>query len=315
MKIKTEYKIGVIGLITILVLYFGIMFLKGKDLFNVETSYYAVFDDVSGLYKSNYIYLNGMKVGYIKDINMLDQSGKKFVVWIAVSGDVKIPDDSKLSIFSSDMLGSKALKINMGISKTSFEKKDTITSDIENGMIDQLANNITPIVVKLNSVMTNLDTLIVSVNNVMDSKTQANIKASMESIKNSTQNIEHITLNLDKVVESERNKIKTILTNAESITNNFKENNQALTNAINNFSNISDTIAKANLGSTITQTNLSLKSLSNILKSIEQGEGNAGLLLKDDKLYKNMENSTKKLDALIEDIKQNPKRYLKFSIL
>jgi phospholipid/cholesterol/gamma-HCH transport system substrate-binding protein len=314
-KIKTEYKIGVIGLITILVLYFGIMFLKGKDLFNVETSYYAVFDDVSGLYKSNYIYLNGMKVGYIKDINMLDQSGKKFVVWIAVSGDVKIPDDSKLSIFSSDMLGSKALKINMGISKTSFEKKDTITSDIENGMIDQLANNITPIVVKLNSVMTNLDTLIVSVNNVMDSKTQANIKASMESIKNSTQNIEHITLNLDKVVESERNKIKTILTNAESITNNFKENNQALTNAINNFSNISDTIAKANLGSTITQTNLSLKSLSNILKSIEQGEGNAGLLLKDDKLYKNMESSTKKLDALIEDIKQNPKRYLKFSIL
>lgn len=315
MKIKTEYKIGVIGLITILVLYFGIMFLKGKDLFNVETSYYAVFDDVSGLSKSNYIYLNGMKVGYIKDINMLDQSGKKFVVWIAVSGDVKIPDDSKLSIFSSDMLGSKALKINMGISKTSFEKKDTITSDIENGMIDQLANNITPIVVKLNSVMTNLDTLIVSVNNVMDSKTQANIKASMESIKNSTQNIEHITLNLDKVVESERNKIKTILTNAESITNNFKENNQALTNAINNFSNISDTIAKANLGSTITQTNLSLKSLSNILKSIEQGEGNAGLLLKDDKLYKNMESSTKKLDALIEDIKQNPKRYLKFSIL
>jgi len=314
-KIKTEYKIGVIGLITILVLYFGIMFLKGKDLFNVETSYYAVFDDVSGLYKSNYIYLNGMKVGYIKDINMLDQSGKKFVVWIAVSGDVKIPDDSKLSIFSSDMLGSKALKINMGISKTSFEKKDTITSDIENGMIDQLANNITPIVVKLNSVMTNLDTLIVSVNNVMDSKTQANIKASMESIKNSTQNIEHITLNLDKVVESERNKIKTILTNAESITNNFKENNQALTNAINNFSNISDTIAKANLGKTITQTNLSLKSLSNILKSIEQGEGNAGLLLKDDKLYKNMESSTKKLDALIEDIKQNPKRYLKFSIL
>lgn len=315
MKIKTEYKIGVIGLITILVLYFGIMFLKGKDIFNVETSYYAVFDDVSGLYKSNYIYLNGMKVGYIKDINMLDQSGKKFVVWIAVSGDVKIPDDSKLSIFSSDMLGSKALKINMGISKTSFEKKDTITSDIENGMIDQLANNITPIVVKLNSVMTNLDTLIVSVNNVMDSKTQANIKASMESIKNSTQNIEHITLNLDKVVESERNKIKTILTNAESITNNFKENNQALTNAINNFSNISDTIAKANLGKTITQTNLSLKSLSNILKSIEQGEGNAGLLLKDDKLYKNMESSTKKLDALIEDIKQNPKRYLKFSIL
>ncbi|MDD4738908.1 MAG: MCE family protein, partial [Bacteroidales bacterium] len=72
MKIKTEYKIGIIGLVSILVLYFGVLFLKGQDLFNVETSYYAVFDDVSGLYKSNYIYLNGMKVGYIKDIKSID---------------------------------------------------------------------------------------------------------------------------------------------------------------------------------------------------------------------------------------------------
>lgn len=94
----------------------------------------------------------------------------------------------------------------------------------------------------------------------------------------------------------------------------MKENNQALTNAINNFSNISDTIAKANLGSTITETNLSLKSLSNILKAIENGEGNAGLLIKDDKLYKNLESSTKSMDALIEDIKANPRKYIKLSI-
>ncbi|MDD3286974.1 MAG: hypothetical protein PHI14_05700, partial [Bacteroidales bacterium] len=99
-----------------------------------------------------------------------------------------------------------------------------------------------------------------------------------------------------------------------SITNNFKQNNDKLTNAINNFSNISDTIAKANLGKTIRETNESLTSLSKVMRSIEKGEGNAGLLLKDDKLYKNLESSTKKLDALIEDIKQNPKRYLKVSV-
>ncbi|MBP6430033.1 MAG: MCE family protein [Bacteroidales bacterium] len=314
MKIKTEYKVGLVGLITILVLYFGIMFLKGKDIFNVETSYYTVFDDVSGLYKSNYIYLNGMKVGYIKDITMLDQNAKKFLVWIAVTSDVKIPNDSKVAIFASDMLGSKALKINMGMSRLNFNKKDTIPSGIENGMLDQLANNLAPIAVKLNNVMTTFDSLLTGVNNVMDRKTQENIILTMESMKNTAQNVEHISLNLDKIIESEQAKIKTILANAESITSNLKENNQALTNAINNFSNISDTIAKANLGSTIRETNMSLKTLSNILKSIENGEGNAGLLIKDDKLYKNLESSTKSLDLLIEDIKANPRKYIKLSI-
>ncbi|MFA7082604.1 MAG: MlaD family protein [Bacteroidales bacterium] len=314
MKIKTEYKVGLVGLITILVLYFGIMFLKGKDIFNVETSYYTVFDDVSGLYKSNYIYLNGMKVGYIKDITMIDQSAKNFLVWIAVTSDVNIPNDSKVAIFASDMLGSKALKINMGMSRVNFRKKDTIPSGIENGMLDQLANNITPIVVKLNNVMTNFDSLLVGVNRVLDNKTQENILLSMESIKNTAVNLDHITLNLDKILDSEKVRIQKILANTESITNNLKENNQALTNAINNFSNISDTIAKANLGSTIRETNMSLKTLSNILKSIENGEGNAGLLIKDDKLYKNLESSTKSLDLLIEDIKANPRKYIKLSI-
>jgi phospholipid/cholesterol/gamma-HCH transport system substrate-binding protein len=309
-KIKTEYKVGVIGVISIVILYFGVMYLKGKDLFDVETSYYAVFDDVSGLYKSNYIYLNGMKVGYIKDITNIDPHARKFLVWIAVKSEIKIPKDSKIMIFSSDMLGSKALKIDMGISPTSFERRDTISSAVENGMLDQLSANLTPIVIRLNSVITNLDTLLVSVNHVMDKNTQSDIKASMASIRRSVNNIENITVQVDGLVGSEKQKITKILSNAESITTNFRENNDKLTSAINNFNNISDTIAKAKLGTTIRETNMSLNSLSKILKSIENGEGSAGLLIKDDKLYRNLELSTKNLNALIEDIKQNPKKYI-----
>lgn len=314
MKIKTEYKVGIIGVITIAILYFGIIFLKGKDLFNVETSYYTIFDDVSGLYKSNYIYLNGMKVGYIKDIKSIDEKASKFMVWIAVNSEIEIPKDSKIMIFSSDLLGSKALKIKMGISNVNFHRRDTIESAIENGMIDQLADNVTPIVVKLNSVMSNMDTLIIGVNAILDKQAQDNIKQSLENIKAITQNLENVSIKLDGLIDTEKTKIQAIINNAESITSNFRQNNEKLTNAINNFSNISDTIAKANLGQTIMEANKSLNSLSNIIKSIENGEGSAGLLIKDDKLYKNLETSTKKLDALIEDIKQHPKRYLKFSV-
>jgi len=136
----------------------------------------------------------------------------------------------------------------------------------------------------------------------------------MASIKQSAKNIENITVQVDGLVGNEKQKITKILSNAESITTNFRENNDKLTNAINNFNNISDTIAKAKLGTTIRETNMSLNSLSKILKSIENGEGSAGLLIKDDKIYRNLESSTKNLNALIEDIKLNPKKYINVKI-
>jgi ABC-type transport system involved in resistance to organic solvents, periplasmic component len=313
MKIRTEYKIGFVGLLTLFILYFGIMYLKGKDLFKTEKNYYAIFNDVSGLYKSNYIYLNGLKVGYIKDITNADPRAKKFLVKISIKSDIEIPNDSKIMIFSSDMLGSKALKISMGISPKAFSSDDTIQSAIENGMIDQLSDNVAPLLAKLNGAITNLDTLIVNVNSVLDKKTQANLRQSMANINSATEKIDHIALNVDGLVSSQKQRVENIINNAESITSNLKNNNDKLNNAIDNFSAISDTIAKAKLGTTIRETNLSLTSLVNILQKIDNGEGNMGLLINDDKLYKNLELSSKELKELIEDMKQHPKKYIRIS--
>lgn len=314
MKIKTEYKVGIVGVITIAILYFGISFMKGRDLFKVETSYYVVFDNVEGLYKSNYVYLNGMKVGYIKDINNIDAFGESFLVHISIKSDIKIPNNSEIMIFNSDLLGSKALKIVPGNSTTAYNSKDTIPSVTETGLIDQLSQDITPIIGRLNRVITSLDTLLLNVNSIMDKETQNDIKQSIANINSATANIDNISLKLDGLMESEKQRITNIFANAESITKNLRDNNAKLTNAIENFNNISDTIAQAKLGSTIRETNQSLSSLSNILKSIEKGEGSAGLLIKDDKLYNNLEKSSKELEALIEDIKTNPKKYLTIKV-
>lgn len=310
MKLKTEYKVGLVGVLTIALLYLGIAYLKGQDIFNVETNYYTVFNNVEGLYKSNYVYLNGMKVGYIKDIQNMDAHGDKFLVKVSIKSDIVLSEDSRIAIFSSDLLGSKALKIIPGRSSVLYQKQDTIPTIAESGFMDQMSQNLAPAVLRLNSVMANLDTLLVNVNNVMDSKTQANIRQSMENIKLATANINRISLEVDGLMDSEKKKIQKIISNTESITSNFKDNNEKLTSAINNFNAISDTIAKAKLGNTIRETNMSLTSLSNILQKIERGEGSVGLLLKDDKLYNNIESSTKKLDDLILDIKTNPKKYV-----
>ncbi len=314
MKIRTEIKVGLVAIVSITILYFGIVFLKGRDLFKVENSYYAVFDNVEGLYKSNYVYLSGMKIGYIKDIDNMDAIGRSFLVHVSIKNEIQLPDDSEIMIFSSDLLGSKALKVLPGKSQTALKNKDTICSLSEIGFLDQLSQDISPAISNLGSVIAGLDTLLTSINAVLDHNSIEHLKSGLESLRHAGENIDNFSLKLDNLMESEQRKIKNILASAEDITQNINQNNDKLNTIINNFNDISDTIARAKLGHTIRETNLSLRSLSSILTSIENGEGSIGLLLKDDSLYINLESTAKKLDELVEDIIKNPKKYLKVSV-
>jgi phospholipid/cholesterol/gamma-HCH transport system substrate-binding protein len=116
------------------------------------------------------------------------------------------------------------------------------------------------------------------------------------------------------LVGDQRKKLDGITSNINSITNNIKENNDKLTNVIKNFSNISDSLAKANIANTLHNANIALKSVSEVVEKINNGEGSLGLLLNDKKLYSNLESSTKDLDKLLIDMKEHPSRYVHFSI-
>ena len=115
-------------------------------------------------------------------------------------------------------------------------------------------------------------------------------------------------------MKNEKEKIGKIISNTESITSNLKNNNDELNNIISKIGQITDTVAQAQLGSTILQTTQTLEKLNNVLGVIEKGKGNIGLLINDEGLYKSLDESAKKLDALIEDIKANPKKYINVSV-
>jgi phospholipid/cholesterol/gamma-HCH transport system substrate-binding protein len=303
MKHKTELKIGATGLVVIALLIFGINYMKGKNLFSSDKTYYAIFNTVAGIHESNYIYINGMKIGYIKKIKSMDAQSQKFLITLSINTDVVIPKDSKLVMYSSGLLGTTELRVDIGKSPTMLAKNDTILAGVESGLVNSIG-----------SAIMQLDSVLININQVLNAETQKNIEKSFENIKLTTDRLSSISLQVDGLVESEKGKIKHILSNAESIVANLNNNNEKLGNIIANFNNISDTLAQAKIGTTLREANSSLASLSSVLNKIDKGEGSVGLLLSDDKLYNNLESSAKKLDALIEDIKQNPKRYLKFSI-
>lgn len=304
---KTEFKVGLFGLLVLVILFFGIKFLKGSDIFQRENVYYATYNDVSGMLVSSNVFINGLRVGYVKEITTTNERADNFVVAFTVRSDIKIPEDSKILLFSSDLLGSKALKLQLGNSSKIISDGDTIKSDKELGMLDNLGASISPM-------MNNLDSILSSLNNILNIQNQNSLQNTITNIETTTARLGNITTNLDNLMSSEKTKLAKIIENTESITSNLKDNNQKLTNIIQNVDNIVDSAAKANIGSTLIETGKSIERLNSVLGVIEKGKGNVGLLINDEELYKSLENSAKNLNKLIEDIKENPKKYINVSV-
>ncbi|MED9962986.1 MAG: MlaD family protein [Bacteroidales bacterium] len=304
---KTEFKVGLFGLLVLVILFFGIKFLKGSDIFQKENVYYATYNDVSGMLVSSNVFINGLRVGYVKEITTTNERADNFVVAFTIRSDIKIPEDSKILLFSSDLLGSKALKLQLGNSSKIISDGDTIKSDKELGMLDNLGASISPM-------MNNLDSILSSLNNILNIQNQNSLQNTIANIETTTERLGNITTNLDNLMSSEKTKLAKIIENTESITSNLKDNNQKLTNIIQNVDNIVDSAAKANIGSTLIETGKSIERLNSVLGVIEKGKGNVGLLINDEELYKSLDNSAKNLNKLIEDIKENPKKYINVSV-
>lgn len=303
---KTEIKVGLVGLGVLILLFFGIKFLKGIDIFNKEVNYYVLYKDVSGMHQSNYIYLNGMKVGYIKSIKAMDNRAENFLVTISISSKVNMTKDSKIVLFNADMLGSKALRLELGQGEL-LHKGDTIKGEREVGMLDKLGTAITPMA-------ENLDSILSATKSILNQQNRDNIQRTLANLESTSRKLNELSRQFDGLVDSEKSKIRNIIANTESITSNLKDNNERLSNIISRIDQITDTVAQANIGSTLSETSQTIERLNKVLGIIENGKGNLGLLINDEGLYRNLNESARKLDALIEDFKANPKKYVKISV-
>ncbi|MEI6764796.1 MAG: MlaD family protein [Bacteroidota bacterium] len=314
-KIKREVKIAVIFIITLGLFYWGFNFLKGKNLLRKERTFYAIYNQVNGLSEANPVLVNGYKVGQVKDINFMpDGSGRIVVEFIVTNNDVRIPGNSVANLFSSDILGSRAIEIKLGNSTVAALNGDTLNTLVQSSLGEEVSLQMKPIKQKFENVMLSIDSVLVIIRSVFNEETRANLTLSFESIKFTIQNLEHTTFNIDTLVTTQRVKLSAIIGNVESITSNIRKNNDKISNIIVNFSNISDTIAKANIAQTLENTNKSLQSFSTIIEKINRGEGSLGMLVNNDSLYKNLQGTSSQLNELVEDIKLNPQRYLNFSV-
>jgi phospholipid/cholesterol/gamma-HCH transport system substrate-binding protein len=315
LKISREVKIAVVFIAALALFFWGFNFLKGRALFKKQRVFYAVYDQVNGLTDANPVVVNGYKVGQVRSLYFHpDGSGRIMVEFIVVNQDVKIPKNSVARLFSSDILGSRAIEIKLGNSKSEAKSGDTLSTVLGTTLGEEVSNQMLPIKNKFESVMASLDSVLVIIQSVFNEGTRQNLLLSFESIKRTIQNLEHMSFNIDTLVTTQKYKLSNIIGNVDAITANLKKNNDKISNIITNFSSISDTIAKAKISNTINNLNKTLGDFSEIIGKVNRSEGSLGMLVNNDSLYRNLESSSEQLNQLVEDIKMNPQRYLHFSV-
>ncbi|MEO3403582.1 MlaD family protein [Mucilaginibacter sp. CAU 1740] len=308
MKISNETKIGALTAIAITVLILGYSYLRGNDVFSGSNKYYAIYNSVDGLTVSKPVLVNGFQIGRISKMQL--QHDGRTVIEFKINPDVDIPQNTLAKLESTDLLGSKAIVFELGNSKVLAEDKDTLRADIQGS----LAESLQPIQKKAELLITKLDSSLSAINKILNPNFQKNIDRSFMSIANSLQTLEGTTKKIDHLVGSQTGHIDAILSNAETVSGSLKTSTQHLTGMTANFEKVSNDIAAANIKQTLDNANKAMADLQATMAKINSTQGSLGLLLNDDKMYKNLADASNNLNNLFIDLKAHPKRYVSFSV-
>lgn len=308
MKISNETKVGILASIAIAIFIIGYNFLKGNDIFSSENEFYAKYDKVDGLAISKPVLVNGYQVGRVSALTL--QANGQILAQFKIDPKYEIPKNTIARLESTDLLGSKAVVFDLGNSLQYAIDGDTLNANVQANILEQVE----PVQKKAEIIIARLDSVLTSVNLILNPDFQKNINRSFASIARTLETLESTSKTVDGAVGIEAKRIDVILANAESISNNLKNNNEKITSMLKNMDSFSDQLAKTNMKATIDNANKAVTELQTVVNKINTGTGSIGLLINDTKLYDNLNNSAKNLDNLMLDVKANPKRYVSFSV-
>jgi len=289
-----EVKVGIMTIVAIFVLYFGLNFLKGISIFTPVSYYYGSYENLGGLVPSTPVYVKGYKVGQVEKISYDFSKKESFVIKISVSKDIKLPKGTKMELYDEGIMGGKAVQLvyaPITPTQAMYEPGDTIESKVGLGLMAQLSGDLVP---KIESISLQADSLIRSVRVLVENK---DLTKSLSSIEHTTADLAVSSSQLKKMMNNE---VPRILSDVNGVTSDFKQ--------------ISGNLKKIDYAATFASVNHTISNLSLITDKINNSEGTLGLLLNNKDLYINLSNTAASSDKLLIDLQKNPKRYVHFSL-
>jgi len=319
MKVSKEFKVGLLVVIGILMLYVGVNFLKGNAIFGQNREYYAEFENANGLKSSNEVQINGVKIGMVSSVGLHPTNPERILVKFTVIDDeLLIPEGSYVELISSDLLGTKALKMHLNLDKVANDKYveigDTLRTEVEVGLADQINEQILPLKKKTEELIGSVEGIIVSINSFWDTSAAYTIDESLYEFRDGIAKFGDLANSLTVLIESETKVVNDVLENTKSITGNLASKSDAINKTIDNFSAISDTLASTDIKSVIAETKSTLTELNAVLAKVNNGEGSLGMLLHTDSLHNEIIQTNQSIQDLLDDMEANPNKYVHFSV-
>ena len=301
MKFTKEVGIGILVILGTFMSIFSYNYLKGINLFEKTRTFKIVYTKVDGLSPSNPVTLNGYKIGKVQKINFNPNDTKELIVDVIIENDVKFSKTSKAELYETGLIGGKAIAIIPDYDNNVIAKSgDYLIGIVKPGLTD-LVNKIMPqIQLQLETVMKKAEIVLSNVNSLFDEKTKESLKSSIDEFGSLTNSLSETSANINDFIKDNSPNLTTTIDNLNETSLTIKD--------------ISNSISEVDLNLILTNLDSTISNLNKITHKLNQGEGTIGKLLYDDVLFKNLDDATKNLEELIEDIKLNPKRYVHFSI-
>lgn len=288
-----EVKIALVAIAGVVVLFFGMNFLKGLNIFSSEDNYYVQFSDITGLSSSSPVYADGFKVGVVKDIiyDYTHTEGSK--VLIGVDKQLRIPQGSSAEIVS-DMLGN--VKVNLLLANNPREK--VAPGGLIKGMInDGAMGKLQDMVPAVEKMLPKLDSIMTSLNAILADPA---IRQSLHNVQTITDNLTTSTAQLNMLMAGLNKNVPGMMAKA----NNVLDNTETLT----------ANLAAVDVASTMRQVDQTIANVQQLTAKLNSNEGTLGLLMNDTQLYDNLNSTMRNADSLVIDLRQHPKRYVHFSV-
>lgn len=313
MKINNETKVGALTALAITLLILGFNFLKGKSLFKTGNFLYAKVTQTKGLMISNPVYINGLQIGSVYEIEEANKNVDTIIVAIKLSKDVNIPVNSLASI-KDNPLGSPSMTVSMGDSRTYLKNHDTIPTVDNPGVLGSVTAKLTPVVDQVKYTLQTLDTVLRNVNSIFDPMTKNNMREVAGNINRVTASLVVSADALQTMMNQQSGVLTRSMTNLNSFAANLAGNNQRINSTLANVEKSTRNLSNADINGAVEQLRATVERLNTAVAKIDSKDGSIGRLLNDNQLYDNLANTTRSLNILMDDIRVNPKRYVSISI-
>ena len=307
MKFSKEIKVGLLAIAAIAILILGVKYLKGINLLQKGTDYYVEYAYIPGLMQGDPVQINGFPVGRVKDIGIADIHTGVIYVILNITEPIKVPDDSKATIKSADLLGEKYVSLDLGKSTSYLSSGDTISGGIESDITNQIREELRPLTEKVQSMIVSVDTAITVMSSIFTPAFKEDFGTSIRNIKQTLETFNIAASRMDELLKRQEPQIESIIS---GISDNITDNQKEFHSIVNNLKLITDSLATINWGEFATNLDSTIISLNSVLQKIDSAQGSLGLLVNDPELYENLKQVSENLDRITLELESNPKKYV-----